>query len=103
MPRGAFVVNRFHLPPPRPEGVTEADAAAGIAARGLELEDDAAARLVQAHVDAVKLAALDARHVRALDVAGSTTPIIRVAELETDVHDLRLLAQLGDVLMSGGV
>jgi len=103
MPRGAFVVNRFHLPPLHPEGVTEADGAAGIAARGLDLEEDAPARLVQAHADAVKLAALDARHVRALDLAGATTPVLRVAELETDVHDLRLLAQLGDVLMTGGV
>ena len=33
--------------------------------------------------------------------AGGGRPIVRVAELETDVHDLTLLAQLGDVLMSG--
>ena len=104
MPRGAFVVNRFHLPPPRAgEGVTEADAAAGIAARGLVLEDDAPARIVRAHVDATKLAALDARHLRTLHASAGTTPIVRVAELETDVHDLTLLARLGDVLMSGGV
>jgi anion-transporting ArsA/GET3 family ATPase len=104
MPRGAFVVNRFHVPPPRAaEGVTEADAAAGIAARGLRLEDDAPSRLVRAHVDAVKLAALDARHLRALDAASGTTPIVRVAELETDVHDLQLLAQLGELLINGGV
>jgi anion-transporting ArsA/GET3 family ATPase len=104
MPRGAFVVNRFHLPPPRAaEGVTEADAHAAIAARGLTLEEDAASRIVQAHADAVKLAALDARHLRVLDGAAGRTPIVRVAELETDVHDLRLLAKLGEVLMSGGV
>jgi anion-transporting ArsA/GET3 family ATPase len=104
MPRGAFVVNRFHLPPARAaEGVTEADAAAGIAARGLALEDDAPSRLVQAHADAVKLAALDARHLRALASASGTTPVVRIAELETDVHDLKLLAQLGDLLMTGGV
>ena len=104
MPRGAFVVNRFHLPPPRAaEGVTEADAQAAIDARGLVLEDDAASRIVQAHVDAVKLAALDARHLRVLDGASGSTPVVRVAELETDVHDLRLLAMLGDILMSGGV
>jgi len=104
MPRGAFVVNRFHLPPPRAaEGVTEADAQAAIDARGLVLEDEAASRIVQAHVDAVKLAALDARHLRVLDAASGSTPVVRVAELETDVHDLRLLAKLGEVLMSGGV
>lgn len=104
MPRGAFVVNRFHLPPPRAaEGVTEADAQAAISSRGLALEEDAPSRIVQAHADAVKLAALDARHLRVLDGASGKTPVVRVAELETDVHDLRLLAKLGEVLMSGGV
>ena len=104
MPRGAFVVNRFHVPPTRAaEGVTLADAEAAIAARGLTLEEDAPQRLVRAHADAVKLAALDARHLRALDLSAGSTPIVRVAELETDVHDLRLLALLGDALMSGGV
>ena len=104
MPRGAFVVNRFHTPPPRAaEGVTASDAASAIAAHHVTLEDDAAGRLVLAHVDAVKLAALDARHLRALTSSAGSTPIVRVAELETDVHDLRLLALLGDALMSGGV
>jgi anion-transporting ArsA/GET3 family ATPase len=104
MPRGAFVVNRFHLPPLRAaEGVTAEDAAAVISARGLPLEEDAPSRFVRAHADAVKLAALDARHLRVLNGAAGSTPIVRVAELETDVHDLTLLAQLGDVLMSGGV
>ena len=104
MPRGAFVVNRFHLPPPRAaEGVTEADAQAAITARGLPLEEDAPLRIVQAHTDAVKLAALDARHLRVLDGAAGKIPVVRVAEMETDVHDLALLAKLGEVLMSGGV
>ena len=104
MPKGAFVVNRFHVPPPRAaEGVTEAHAAAAIAGRGLAVEDDAPARIVRAHADAVKLAALDARHLRVLDGAAGSTPVVRVPELATDVQDLALLAQLGDVLMSGGV
>jgi anion-transporting ArsA/GET3 family ATPase len=100
MPRGAFVVNRFHVPPPRAEeGITEADAAEGIAARGLSLEDDAPARMVRAHADAVKLAAMDALHLRALEGAAGDTPILRVAELETDVHDIALLSRLSDVLV----
>ena len=103
MPRGALVVNRFHLPPPFPDGLTAADAAAGIAARGLALEDDAAERVAQAHADQLKLAALDAAHVRALGAGAAATPIVRVAELDTDVHDLTLLAQVSDVLMRGGV
>ncbi|MBX3260002.1 MAG: ArsA family ATPase [Labilithrix sp.] len=104
MPRGALVVNRFHVPPPFAErGVTEADAAAGIAERGLSLEEDAPARLVQAHGDAARLASLDAANVRALATTAGGMPTVRVAELETDVHDVALLARLSDVLMSGGV
>ncbi|MBX3209904.1 MAG: ArsA family ATPase [Labilithrix sp.] len=104
MPRGALVVNRFHVAPPFAErGVSEADAAAGIAARGLSLEDDAPARLVQAHGDIARLASLDAANVRALATNAGGMPTVRVAELETDVHDIRLLAKLSDVLMSGGV
>ncbi len=102
MPRGAFVVNRFHMPPPRAsEGITAEDAAQGIAARGLSLEDDAPERMVHAHADAVKLAAMDALHLRALEAAAGETPILRVAELETDVHDIALLSRLSDVLVAG--
>src|SRR5262245_31523273 len=67
MPRGALVVNRFHLPPPAADGVTESDVAAKIAASGVALEEDAPARLVRAHADAVKLAQLDRSHLRALE------------------------------------
>lgn len=105
MPRGALVVNRFHLAPPfGADAVTEEDAHEGLTARALngKLEDDAASRLVGAHVDACKLASLDAAHVRALQGAAGT-PLIRVAELPTDVQDLALLAELSDVLMAGGV
>ena len=104
MPRGALVVNRFHLPPPFADaGVTEADASAGIAAHGLTLEEDAPSRLVQSHGDAVRLAELDAANIRALETTTGGMPTVRVAELETDVHDVALLARLSDILMSGGV
>ena len=100
MPRGAFVVNRFHEAPPRAhEGITEADAAKGIAQRSLALEEDAPSRIVRAHTDSVKLAALDAHHLRALDGTAGRTPVVRVPELETDVHDIQLLARLGEVLL----
>lgn len=104
MPRGAFVVNRFRLPPKlAAEGIVEEEAAEGIAAHHLVLEEGAPARMVRAHADAVRLAALDARHVQALTKVAGATPIVRVAELETDVHDIALLAQLADALMQGGV
>ncbi|MBS2018458.1 MAG: ArsA family ATPase [Deltaproteobacteria bacterium] len=104
MPRGAFVVNRFHLPPPRAaEGISREDAARGIAEHALSLDDDAPERLVTAHTDAVKLSALDARHLRVLESSHGETPLVRVPELDTDVHDLVLLARLGDTLLAGGV
>jgi anion-transporting ArsA/GET3 family ATPase len=99
MPRGAFVVNRFHVAPPKPDGVREEDVKKAILAREITLEEDAPARLVRAHADAVKLAALDARHLRVLEATAQRTPIVRVAELDTDVRDIALLAELSDVLV----
>jgi anion-transporting ArsA/GET3 family ATPase len=105
MPRGAFVVNRFRVPPPRAkEGVREVDAERAIKAAHVTLEDEAAARFLEAHTGAVKLAELDARHVRMLDdQAKGVVPVVLVPELSTDVHDLTLLARLADLLMAGGV
>lgn len=104
MPRGALVVNRFHVPPAfSEEGVSVADATRGIADRGLVLEEDAASRIVDAHADLVKLARYDTLHADVLRRGAPGMPVIRVAELDTDVQDLRLLAQLADVLMTGGV
>jgi anion-transporting ArsA/GET3 family ATPase len=102
MPRGAFIVNRVHLPPPRAmDGVTADQAANAMELRKLVLEDDGPQRLVQAHRDAERLAALDAHHLRALDAHG--VPVVRLAELAADVHDLTLLSELADALVAGGV
>jgi anion-transporting ArsA/GET3 family ATPase len=99
MPRGAFVVNRIHLPPHSPkEDVTVERTVEAMHRRGLVLEDDGAARLVQAHQGAVRLAALDAHHLRALDAHG--VPVVRLAELTADVHDLKLLSQLAAALVA---
>jgi anion-transporting ArsA/GET3 family ATPase len=106
MPRGAFVVNRFRMAPPLSAGgVTATQAAAGLRTHGLEgrLEEDAPERIARAHGDASRLARLDATHLRALELSARGTPIVRVAELDTDVHDLALLAHLAEVLVTGGV
>jgi anion-transporting ArsA/GET3 family ATPase len=105
MPRGAFVVNRFRTPPPRAdEKISGQDAKEAIAARKLALDDDAPDRLVHAHADAVKLAALDAYYIRLLDERShKSVPIVRVPELASDVHDIKLLATLAETLASGGV
>jgi anion-transporting ArsA/GET3 family ATPase len=105
MPRGAFVINRFRQAPPcsqRPP--TVGDAAQAIASHGLKLDDDAPERMTRAHSDAVRLAALDALHVRSLDErAHGKVPIVRVPELASDVHDLPNLALVAETIMTGGV
>jgi anion-transporting ArsA/GET3 family ATPase len=104
MARGAFVVNRFRLPPAiadHPPTVSEA--AEAIEARGLRLAGDGPARLVRAHADARGLAALDALHVRTLeDHVRGMVPIVRVRELPTDVHDLVGLHAVAEALLDGG-
>ena len=100
MPRGAFVVNRVRQPPPHASGaIAVADVKEAIAAHGLTLDDDAPERLIKAHADAVKLAALDAFYVKALDAGNAgAVPIVRIPDLASDVHDLRLLSTLARML-----
>jgi anion-transporting ArsA/GET3 family ATPase len=104
LPRGAFVVNRYRVPPfggKTPPTVAEARDA--IAARGLDLLPDAPLRVVRAYADAVRLAALDDLHVRALvERAKATVPIVIVPELAGDVRDLRSLGEIAALLMRGG-
>jgi anion-transporting ArsA/GET3 family ATPase len=99
MPRGAFVVNRVRMPPGPLGGATEDDVRRALSSRGIALDDDAPGRLLQAHADAVKLAALDAQNVAQLAVrAGQDVPLVRVPELASDVHDARLLSELAAIL-----
>jgi hypothetical protein len=65
------------------------------------LEAGGGARLVAAHADAVRLAALDQGHMR--DLAGRSVPVIRLPELASDVRDLGALANIAELLMVGGV
>jgi anion-transporting ArsA/GET3 family ATPase len=105
MPRGAFVVNRFRMPPLWADAPpSEKDATSAIAKHAVRLEEDAPVRVVQAHADAVLLAERDARHVRDLrEHAGQNVPIVRVPELASDVHALKNLADIAEMLMDGGV
>jgi anion-transporting ArsA/GET3 family ATPase len=105
MPRGAFVINRYRLPPPFAGNapVPVADIAAQLRNHAISLEDDVGERLSQAHVDALKLSSLDARFVSMLDSQVKRgVPLVRVPELSSDVHDVRLLTVLADTLMAGG-
>ena len=102
MPRGVFVVNRVRPKPPwgdAPPSHDEAERSA--AAHGLGLERGEAERLVTAHVEATRLAALDQRHLRKL--TGDAVPIVRLPELASDVRDINALQAIADLLMLGGV
>ncbi len=105
MPRGAFVVNRFRLPPLWADAPpTEGDAEQALAARGPHLDDGGPQRVVRAHADAVKLAQRDDAQVRILrERVGGKLPIVRVPELASDVHDLKNLGEIAEMLMAGGV
>ncbi|MEO8800157.1 MAG: ArsA-related P-loop ATPase [Polyangiaceae bacterium] len=102
MPRGAYIVNRLRMAPPRPdEPPTEAEVREAVKRQAIALDEDAPERLLRAHADAVKLAALDARHVKALDEQSRhQVPIVRVPELPSDVRDLALLGQVADLLVA---
>ena len=105
MPRGAFVVNRFRVPPP----------AAGVKIR--RATSTAAIALARPHARGRRghaphqgplrrrIARRARRAPRArswLSAQGRQLPIVRVRELASDVHDLKLLAELAEMLMSGG-
>jgi anion-transporting ArsA/GET3 family ATPase len=98
MPRGAFVVNRFHDAPPAAVGLDPSLVAAAIDAHGLSLDPDAPARIVRAYDDASKLAGMDAKYVGALVAQAGDVPILRVPELPTDVHDAKGLVRLARLL-----
>ncbi len=99
MPRGAFVVNRVHTVPAPLDGATPAEVKAELQRLGLSLDDDGADRLLRAHADAIKLAALDEAHLGHLaERAGAEMPIVRVPELPSDVHDARLLSHIASLL-----
>jgi anion-transporting ArsA/GET3 family ATPase len=104
MARGAFVVNRFRLAPPGADAPpSEGQTAEALKAHGLGLDGDAASRVLRAHADAVRLAALDARHVRGLhDHAKGQLSVVRVPELAGDVRDLSDLGRVAETLMLGG-
>ena len=99
MPRGAFVVNRVRQPPASLGEAGAADVSRALDAHHVTMDDDGPKRLLQAHADASKLAALDARNLEQLaSRAGAGVPIVRVPELPSDVYDARLLSQLAAIL-----
>jgi anion-transporting ArsA/GET3 family ATPase len=91
MPFVGFVVNRLHPDP--------AESAPGPPpATRLKLDPDLAERLIAIHADQRALAASERRAVARLEV-DTAEPLVLVPELEADVHDLRGLKELGDLML----
>lgn len=100
MPQDAFVVNRVHRAPKSTAVVDEARDE--IARLGMTLDEDAPERLVRALGDEARLARVDASHLARLDealLAADPKPLrVDVPALSYDVHDLRTLAEVANVL-----
>lgn len=104
MPLGALIINRvrkrpaFSAEPSSPEAID-----ARCAELGLHLDSGASARIARAHYEAGVLAAHDERSVlEHLSPWRSRAPLIGVAEMTTDVHDVALLGRLGEILLADG-
>ncbi len=90
MPFVAFVVNRLHADPAR-EARRRGHA---------EVRPELAARLLETLREQQVLARVERRAVARLEVDTRERPVL-VPELEQDVHDLRGLAEFGDLLLPG--
>ncbi len=106
MPCGGFILNQVHLAPRgEPSDAMLAERArvyaAGLVAEGGTLEDDAGERIANAYVDAHRIAERDAKLLA--DLArdwSSTMPVLRVPRLAHDVHDVGLLGQVSELLLT---
>jgi len=92
MPFVAFVVNRVHVDPAR-DGRPRRRGRA-------EVAPELAARLVETLREQQVLARVERRTVARLEVDTRERPLL-VPELEQDVHDLRGLAEFGELLLPG--
>lgn len=107
MPLGALVVNRVRRRPGFAELPPQArDVESFARACGVTLGDHAGERLLRAHREASVLADYDEQAVlshlgRWLRSPGHA-PLVGVAEMATDVHDVKLLGQIGEILVRGG-
>lgn len=106
MPCGGFILNQVHLAPrgrAADETVGERARvfAAAVVAEGGSLEEDAAERIATAYEDAHRIADRDARLLAELSREWSATmPVLRVPRLAQDVHDVGLLGQVSELLLT---
>jgi anion-transporting ArsA/GET3 family ATPase len=98
MPRDAFVVNRVHVPAP------DGDPADALRAAGLTPSAELLAAVAQASEDARLLAVRDAQNLtrlRAGDAGDKDALVVQVPAFDGDVHDVRALARVGELLVGG--
>ncbi|APS00924.1 hypothetical protein BCY86_06155 [Pajaroellobacter abortibovis] len=102
IPRGAFVINRFHplfTDEPWCEVIKNVEGW-NRKERGISLSDKAVVRLKRAYADAKRMSELDERWVKMLEAGHAIpTPIVRIPELASDVSELSLLARMASYLV----
>ena len=99
MPFVGFLVNRVHLEPEKARGRRRgADAGREIEA---ELSEGLAERLIALHHDQQLLARAERHAIARLEV-DSREPVTLVPELDQDVHDLRGLLEVADLIVPLG-
>jgi anion-transporting ArsA/GET3 family ATPase len=100
MQSDAFVVNRVNTAPPSRPG--PAEIRAGLERHALSLGPDAEGRIAKALDDEIRLAERDAGNLADVTALrnglSASAPIVQLASLPTDVHDIASLAGIADVL-----
>ncbi|GAT67955.1 ArsA family ATPase [Planomonospora sp. ID91781] len=96
MPLAGLVVNRVHRSPVSGLSAARSSAAAeDLEARG---EHELTSAVLRLHADRMQLAAREHREQEHFVSAHPTVPIVQVAAMPTDVHDLEGLREVGELL-----
>jgi anion-transporting ArsA/GET3 family ATPase len=107
MPLAGAIVNRVHAgaPPPKGRAALTAGRAQDAADLLLDRPADQAWDLAQAalrvHAEIAQLAHHDERMTRRFAAAHPNVPLVTVAALPTDIHDLAGLRRIGDLMAAG--
>lgn len=113
MPLAGLVVNRVHHAAAQLSASRAQEAAEALSAapkRRKAAEDDSASvkdralagAALRVQAEAARLGAYDTRMIHRFAAAHPDTPIVTVAALPTDVHDVAGLRQIGDLLAGAG-
>jgi anion-transporting ArsA/GET3 family ATPase len=106
MPLAGLVVNRTHRPAPvqgaAPLAAARAEAAAdALAAKTRDAATELAEVALRVHAEVAASAEHDARMTQRFATAHPEVPLVSVAALPVDVHDLDGLRAIGDLLATG--